>query len=297
MSTGSSAQAGSRAGAEFRLRTAPLELSTGRGPGRVDRRAGILYGVSVAQAVEALGHGLVLDETSLQQIAALGSAAPNGVKCRFSHPGLASDGLGKYLGRVKALRVEPASLDAPARVVGNLHLSRLAFASPAGDLGSYILDAAEQAPDALGLSVVMDIARVWVGPNGQETPLCDPQTNRSVPRPPGVAPLPVVRPLALYAVDMVDEPAANRGGLFSIAQVLHPVDGPALAVPETDSLIGEIYPMEETPLTSQAAQSGETSAAEAVPATTPDWSSALARSAARQMIAASGLPAPVQQRL
>ena len=40
--------------------------------------AHVLRGVSAMQAVEALGHGLMVDRTSLQQFADLGNAAAAG---------------------------------------------------------------------------------------------------------------------------------------------------------------------------------------------------------------------------
>ena len=62
--------------------------------GAVDREARMIHGVSVAQAVEALGHELVLDSVTLDQLVACGNARTRGVKSRFTHPGLSADGLG-----------------------------------------------------------------------------------------------------------------------------------------------------------------------------------------------------------
>lgn len=62
---------------------------------RVDRNDKVIYGVSTAQAVEALGHGMILDDTTIQQVVDFGNSAPKGVKSRFTHPGMSSDGLGK----------------------------------------------------------------------------------------------------------------------------------------------------------------------------------------------------------
>ena len=49
------------------------------------------------QAVEALGHGMMIDEVTLDQVVAYGNVLAKGVKCRFTHPGLSSDGLGSLL--------------------------------------------------------------------------------------------------------------------------------------------------------------------------------------------------------
>ncbi|GIV81717.1 MAG: hypothetical protein KatS3mg051_1071 [Anaerolineae bacterium] len=187
-----------------RFRTLPLH-----GPiARVDRENRIIYGVSLAQAVEAIGHGVQLDETSLRQVVTLGNAARAGVKSRFTHPGLSSDGLGKFLGRIHNLRLEDG------KAVGDLHLSELAFKSPHGNLGEYVLDAAEEDPEAFGFSIVFDGRRVWVLEDGSEVEAEEGGQFSSRPRN-AVTKLPVVRLTSLVACDLVDEPAANRDGMFS----------------------------------------------------------------------------------
>jgi hypothetical protein len=60
-------------------------LPTPAAPARVDHAAHILHGVAIAQAGEAAGHHLLLDETSLSQLLALAGQQPRGVKCRFTH--------------------------------------------------------------------------------------------------------------------------------------------------------------------------------------------------------------------
>ena len=108
---------------------------------QVDSEERVLRGVSLLQAVEALGHGMMVDETTLDQVVALGNGLEKGVKCRFTHPGLSSDGLGKFLGRIRQLRRDGD------KVLGDLHLSALAFKSPTdGNLGDYILERAQEDP-------------------------------------------------------------------------------------------------------------------------------------------------------
>jgi hypothetical protein len=53
---------------------------------KLDEDKGILYGAQVAKLGEAEGHGFFLDETTLDQVVALGNAQPKGVKVRFGHP-------------------------------------------------------------------------------------------------------------------------------------------------------------------------------------------------------------------
>jgi hypothetical protein len=171
---------------------------------RVDWDNRRINGVSLAQAVPALGHAVTLDGVTLDQIAAEGNVKKRGVKSRFTHPGLSSDGLGKHLGRIKDLRVEGD------KVLGDLHLSELASKSPDGDLAAYVMGLAEEDPEAFGMSIVGSGRYVYLDEDGNEREEEDLE-EKGVPE--GV--LPVLRLDTLSACDVVDEPAANRDGMFS----------------------------------------------------------------------------------
>ena len=193
-----------------RLRVLPLRAPAAS----VDLEKRIIYGVSMAQAVEALGHGGRLDAISVAQIVALTNGKRSGAKSRYTHPGLSSDGMGKMLGRMKNARV------VGDKAIADLHISDLAFKSPDGNLGEYVLSAAEEEPDAFGFSVVISADRVWVLDNGEEIPVFDDESGRRNERPTNaVDELPAFRVSELYAVDLVDEPAANRDGMFSVAHL------------------------------------------------------------------------------
>ncbi len=186
-----------------RFRSLPLRDN----PTRVDREQRVIYGVSAAQAVEALGHGLMLDAKTLQQIVDLGNATKNGVKSRYTHPGLSSDGMGKQLGRMKNFRVEGD------KAIGDLHLYESASRTPSGDLAGHVMDLADEDGAAFGMSIVAEGSRVWTLADGTEV-----STDDEDGRPKdAMTDLPVFRVTALDAVDVVDEPAANRDGLFSSA--------------------------------------------------------------------------------
>lgn len=188
--------------ATFMFRSLPLRSAP---PARVDRERHIIYGVSAAQAVEALGHGMLLDGKSIGQLVEHGNAARNGVKSRFTHPGLSSSGLGKYLGRLRDFRQEGD------KAVADLHIADSAFKTPEGDLGTYVMDMADGDPDMFGMSVVIKGQRVWVLDNGAEM-----DADEMDVRPDNATTdHPVVRVKQLLAVDAVDEPAANRDGLFA----------------------------------------------------------------------------------
>jgi hypothetical protein len=183
-----------------RFRSLPVKSSQLR----VDRDQRVIYGVSAAQAVEALGHGVMLDEKSLDQLVTLGNASKRGVKSRFTHPGMSADGLGKYLGRLRDFRTEGD------KAIADLHLSKLAATSPSGDLSSYVMDMAEQEPDMFGMSAVIDMARMWRMDGGAEVDTEERPAN-------ALDKLPVARIKRFVACDAVDEPAANRDGIFSAA--------------------------------------------------------------------------------
>lgn len=171
---------------------------------QVDRDQRVIYGVSAAQAVEALGHGVMLDGKSLDQLVTLGNANKRGVKSRFTHPGMSADGLGKYLGRLRDFRRDGD------KAIADLHLSALASKSPSGDLGSYVMDMADSEPDMFGMSVVIDMSRVWRMADEVEVGTEERPAN-------ALDALPVARIKQFVACDAVDEPAANRDGIFSTA--------------------------------------------------------------------------------
>jgi len=173
----------------------------------VDRDQHIIYGVSAAQAVEALGHDMVLDGKTIGQLVEHGNAARNGVKSRFTHPGLSSTGLGKYLGRLRNFRQEGD------KALADLHLADSAFKTPDGDLGTYVMDMAEHDPDMFGMSVVIQGRRVWTLADGTEMDVEDFKEGRRPEN--ATTEKPVIRVKQLMAVDAVDEPAANRDGLFA----------------------------------------------------------------------------------
>lgn len=183
-----------------RLRTLPLKVAAGA----VDVDNRIIRGVSMAQSVEALGHGGRLDMRSLEQLVEQVNVKRSGAKSRFTHPGLSSDGMGKFLGRMKNARIEGD------KAIADLHLSKLAFSSPDGNLGGYVLEAIDEDPEAFGFSVVISTERVWVLKDGTEVAAGDENKH-----PDAVDKLPAFRISDLHAVDLVDEPAANRDGMFS----------------------------------------------------------------------------------
>lgn len=180
---------------------------------RIDEANGIIFGASAMQAVEALGHGVDIDQTSLELLRDLGNALPDGAKSRFGHPGMCADAMGTALGRQKNFRIEGD------KVVGDLHLSTAAAKSPRGDLRAYVLQLAKDDPAAFGMSVVVEAKRHWKLKDGGELASDDDSLRRrdgsfAIPAN-AVGARPFLRPYVFAASDTVDEPAANRSGMFS----------------------------------------------------------------------------------
>lgn len=185
----------------FRLRT----MRAATAPESVDEAAGVIRGASVIQAVEALGHNVMVDETTLSQITALGNAAGGaGLKVRFGHPGMCDDALGKKVGHATNFRISGD------KVLADIALAESASFNPNGDLRKWLLHEAKTNPGDFGLSVVMEAQRVWKLEGGGEVATGERPKN-------AVGKMPFARVQKLSAVDFTEDPAANRDGVFSNA--------------------------------------------------------------------------------
>lgn len=173
-----------------------LTLETGL---KLDKDKGILYGAQVAMLGEARGHGMELDEVTLNQIVALGNQNAKGVKTRFGHPNECTPALGTFLGVRKNFRVDGRYVRA------DLHMSEAARR----EYAEHVLAMAELHPEKIGNSVVVSGTREFRR-DADGRRLRDEQ---------GKELLPVLRITDLHAVDVVDEPAAGDG-MFAA-----PVDG------------------------------------------------------------------------
>ena len=170
------------------FRTAPAK----GGVSGVDREGKRILGASVIE-LGAVNDDRPwdVDEATLESVVSIANASPKGVKARFTHPGMSNDGLGKFLGRWTNFRRDGN------RVVADLNLANAAFTSPSGDLGTYVMNLAEEDPEAFGnsLAVKRDLkAMASTRKNGRER----------------------LRLAVLHAVDVVDDPAATRSGMFSV---------------------------------------------------------------------------------
>lgn len=177
---------------------------------RVDKEAGVIYGVSAIEAyVEALGHGLMADTKSLAMLAELGNEKAS-VKSRFGHPSMSQNALGKQVAQAKNFRVSSDG----KKLLTDMYMLESARISPvfSQDPIEYIYSMALNQPEDFAHSIVFDGSEVWVMEDGTELDIGD--NWEEIPE--GAKyDLPVIRPSVLYASDFVAEPAANRSGLFS----------------------------------------------------------------------------------
>ena len=148
---------------------------------RIDAEAGILFGVSVITEGEAKGHGMLIDSTTLSQVAACITAfGDDGVKVKVNH----WSGFDGIVGALRNPRIDGNQLRA------DLHLLSTS------DARARILEMAAEMPSQFGLSIAFSGA-------AEEIPLTDGQTAT------------FARCSELYSVDLVDQPAANPTGLFA----------------------------------------------------------------------------------
>ncbi len=164
----------------------------------VDREARVLRGYVVAQRgpFKTKGRG-EFDDKSLASIVELMNSGSAGLKSRFTHPDMSSDGLGKFLGRSRNARLT----DDGAKVRADLHFDPSASKTPNGDLADYVMSLAESDPDALSSSLVLTVDREFrLEPDGTRKTDTDGE-----PLPP------LWRPKKLHASDIVDTGDAVDG--------------------------------------------------------------------------------------
>ena len=145
--------------------------------GVIDAQTGIIRGVSLITKGPALGHGVMIDDKTLEQVKSAAEQYSGGLKVKLDHSG----GAGDIVGYIDTLRIEGEKL------LGDLHLLESSVHR------AYILEIAERIPDTFGLSIAFS------GPSEKSA---DKLTT-------------LQRCSEIYSVDLVSEPAANPNGFFS----------------------------------------------------------------------------------
>lgn len=188
--------------------TSWLRAETSGRPIGADREAKVLRGFVVAQEgpFKTQGRG-EFDLKSLKAIRTLMAREPKGLKSRFTHPDLSSDGLGKFLGRAKRPTIEEITVNRGGDEVrlqavrADLHFVDSAFNTPSGDLAGYVMDLADDDADAMSSSLVL--AR-------DEEYRLEKDGTRKMDEDGEPLP-PLWRPTALHASDIVDTGDAVDG--------------------------------------------------------------------------------------
>ena len=130
---------------------------------KIDKENEVLHGVQITLEGEARGHGVWLDREFCEAVAEAGNAMGEaGVKVRFGHPAMCSDALGTYLGRARNFRVVDLTRketgEKAAGVLADIHIMPESHSAPSGDLGKWVMEAAENSPDTFGQSIVFTYA-------------------------------------------------------------------------------------------------------------------------------------------
>lgn len=136
-----------------------------------------------------------VDQDTLEQTRELMARPNKGIKARFTHAAAKGvDGLTTHLGRWMNPRVDGDVVRA------DLKLADAASKGPSGDLAEYLMTLAEEDPESFGVSLA---------------PVLDPAMFSMEQDDQGLVP---IRIESLYSVDVVGDPAATRGGLFSMKE-------------------------------------------------------------------------------
>ena len=188
----------------------------------VDRENETIMGAVVIQAGQLNDdRPWHIDAETLEQVVEFGNKRNKGLKARFTHPNMSDDGMGKMLGKWTNFRIDGDVVRA------DLKISPRADESPVGEIGSYVLGLAEDEPEYFGVSIVSELDDSMYEDDSE---LYDEETGTTA-----------FRLSALYAADVVDEPAATRGGLFDSNGL---PDLPAMVTKVLDTHFPEATPQE-----------------------------------------------------
>jgi hypothetical protein len=147
---------------------------------KIDSDSGIISGVSVITAGECAGKhaGTWIDHNTISSLLSIASGFKDGVKVKLSQSEEHDGSVGQIIGTLKGFRIDGNQLRA------DLHLLK------SDENYGKILEMSSKMPEAFGLSVAVDKNYEKQGDKH------------------------FLRPTDIYSVDLVEQPAANRG-LFS----------------------------------------------------------------------------------
>jgi len=142
----------------------------------IDTLNGLISSVSVISVGPALGHGMIIDRVTLQQVKACAEKYTGGLKVKLNHSGKVD----AIVGFLNAFRISQDG----RKLLADFHiLDNTPYRS-------YIFEIAKKMPESFGLSIAFSgLAEVREG-------------------------VTYARCSEIYSADVVDQPAANPGGLF-----------------------------------------------------------------------------------
>ena len=160
--------------------------------GQIDTTASVIRDVAVVTEGVALGHGVSIDATTLEQVKAQAETYSGGLKVKMDHGGGAAD----IVGFLTNFRIARPKLIADFHVLSS---------TPHRD---YIFEIASKIPDTFGMSIAF---------SGPTELGADKKTVFQ-------------RCSEIYSCDLVSEPAANASGLFAAAQLSEGEDAPEITI-------------------------------------------------------------------
>lgn len=191
--------------------------------------------VSMTADTEALGHGIMTDARTLEITNELAHRHRGGlgIQGRFGHPGMSENSMGRKFMLSNNFRIEDNALRHDIQLMPPASLSP-AFGG--ADVNQYVLQMADEQPGEIAESFVMDTDIVWLMADGRELNADQPlewedsedldPTYHNGKRPiNALNPLPVMRPIQLLYLDMVNEGALTHDGLFSAEAASRMFDG------------------------------------------------------------------------
>ena len=146
----------------------------------IDETGLSLRGVSVLTTGRAKGHNLEIDDTTLQQVLKCANSYKGGVKVNENH----GAGIGDIVGKLNNFRIDES---------GEKLIADLTFLKSRKDRAKYYMDLASEIPDSFGISISFSGESENTG-TGIDLARCS----------------------ELYSADLVQHPASNPTGLFSV---------------------------------------------------------------------------------
>lgn len=186
-------KAASKMGSNFAFNAVGIEQS------QIDRESGTMIGVSLISTGPAIGHGLYVDQRSLETIE--DELDDSKLPAYITHRGaLFEDRLTREVGMFTNFRIEGD------RLLGDFQAFE-SFREDDGRKFNRLFELAEKMPQRFGLSIVFSATSAWATPGGDIEIDEKPED--------AMFEFPSIRVEEVSSADFVDAPAANQRGLFS----------------------------------------------------------------------------------